>query len=97
MLRCKDCGSDRKVRNGCPNGKQRYRCKDCGRNYVPGDLRERYSLEKKTKVVRMYLEGMGIRSIERLEGVSNPLIIKWIRRFSKALQNKLDEVVIPRG
>jgi len=44
----------------------------------------------------MYLEGIGIRSIERLEGVSNPLIIKWIRKFSKSLKRKLNEVNIPQ-
>jgi transposase-like protein len=96
MLRCKHCGSEEKVRNGCPNGKQRYKCKECGKNYVSGDSREKYSNDKKLKVVRMYLEGIGIRSIERLEGVSNPLIIKWIRKFSKSLKRKLNEVNIPQ-
>lgn len=94
MLRCKHCGNDGKVKNGRPNGKQRYKCKECGRNYVSGDSREKYSVDKKLKVVCMYLEGIGIRSIERLEGMPNPLIIKWIRRFSKLLQRKLNEVNI---
>ncbi len=43
----------------------------------------------------MYLEGVGIRSIERLEQVPNPLIIKWIRKFSKILRSRLNEVEIP--
>ena len=34
----------------------------------------------------MYLEGVGIRSIERLEKISSPLIIKWIRRFLHILR-----------
>lgn len=96
MLRCKNCGSEKKVKNGCPNGRQRYKCKECGKNYVAGDLREKYSIDKKMRVVCMYLEGMGIRSIERLEGISNPLIIKWIRKFSKLLRHKLNEVNIPQ-
>jgi len=37
----------------------------------------------------MYLEGVGIRSIERLEGVSSPLIIKWIRQTSTTIQETL--------
>ncbi len=34
-------------------------------------------------------------SIERMEGVQNPLIIKWIRKFSKILRTHLNEVKIP--
>ena len=38
---------------------------------------------------------MGIRSIERLEGVPNPLIIKWIRKASNIVKQKLLEVKVP--
>lgn len=34
-------------------------------------------------------------SIERMEGVPNPLIIKWIRKFSKILRTRLNEAEIP--
>ena len=37
--------------------------------------KRRYDYHKKLKVIKMYLEGVGIRSIERLEDVSNELII----------------------
>jgi hypothetical protein len=30
-----------------------------------------------------------------MEGVPNPLIIKWIRKFSKILRSRLNEVKIP--
>ena len=40
----------------------------------------------------MYLEGIGIRSIERLENVSAPLILKWIKGISKIIKNKLHTV-----
>ena len=45
--------------------------------------------------IRWYLEGVGIMSIERMEGVPNPLIIKWIRKFSKLVRQRLDSVKIP--
>nr|WP_253308625.1 hypothetical protein [Rickettsia endosymbiont of Ceutorhynchus assimilis] len=77
------------------DGKQKYKCKECGSNYREGDAREKYDLEKKQKVVRMYLEGVGIRSIERLENVPNPLIIKWIRKFGKLLRQQLNTIEIP--
>ena len=34
-------------------------------------------------------------SIERMEGIPNPLIIKWMRKFSKILRGRLNEVEIP--
>ena len=80
---------------GFANGKQRYKCRDCGWSYREGDLREKYSLERKLRVISMYLEGVGIRSIERLEKISSPLIIKWIRRFSYILRQKLNQTKIP--
>jgi transposase-like protein len=42
----------------------------------------------------MYLEGVGIRSIERLESVWSPLIIKWTRKFSKPIKQSLNDVTI---
>lgn len=92
---CKTCGSDKKVKNGVVGGKQRYKCKECSSTYREGDLREKYTNEQRLKVIKMYLEGVGIMSIERIEGISNPLIIKWIRKFSKILRAKLNEVEIP--
>ena len=93
---CKHCGSDDQVKNGYVQGKQRYKCRSCGKTYRQGDLRERYTNEQRLRVIKWYLEGAGIMSIERMEGIPNPLIIKWIRSFSKILRNKLNEVNIPK-
>ena len=95
MILCKHYGSDKHVKNGIVHGKQRYKCKDCARTYREGDLREKYTAEQRIRVIKWYLEGAGIMSIERMEGVANPLIIKWIRKFSKILRQRLDETVIP--
>ena len=95
MEGCKHCGSKDRVKNGYVGSKQRYKCKSCNRSYREGDLREKYSAEKKLRVIKLYLEGVGIRSIERLEGVPNPLIIKWIRKSSNIIRQKLLETEIP--
>ena len=70
-------------------GKQRFKCKNCNKDIREGDLREKYNNNKRMRVSKCYLEGLGIRTIERLEGVSNPLIIKWIRNFAKELKFRL--------
>lgn len=93
--KCKHCGSLERVKNGFVQGKQRYKCLSCGKTYREGDLREKYSLETKLRVIKWYLEGAGIMSIERMEKVPNPLIIKWIRKFSSILRRRLNEAEIP--
>ena len=96
MKSCKGCGSDNLVKNGRNKlGAQRYKCKGCGSTYIEGDNRLKYGLEKRLRVIQMYLEGVGIRSIERLEGVSNPLIIYWIRHFSELIRKELKRRPIP--
>lgn len=92
---CKHCGFGGRVKNGYVHGKQRYKCKGCGKTYREGDLREKYSNDQRLRVIKWYLEGAGIMSIERMEGVPNPLIIKWIRKFAKILRARLNEVEIP--
>ena len=95
-IKCKHCGGVAKVKYGVIEGKQRYKCKVCSKSYRVGDKREKYSSETKLKVIKLYLEGVGIMSIERLEGVPNPLIIYWIRRFSNILKDKLKKVNVPK-
>jgi transposase-like protein len=78
-MECRHCGNVSLVKFGVVLGKQRYKCKDCGKSTRTDDRRIKYPPEKKLRVLKLYLENVGIRSIERLEGVPNPLIIRWIR------------------
>ena len=96
-IECKKCGSSENVKNGFSHGKQRYRCNKCGKNYVDGDgdRRCKYSVEKKLRVLKLYLEGVGIMSIERLEGVSNPLIIYWIRNAASMVRAEVQKARLP--
>ena len=89
MKNCKHCNSTKLTLSGIVKSKQRYKCKDCGKTSREGDKRIIHSLEKKIKVIKSYLEGVGIRSIARLENISAPMVINLIRTFSKKLQEKL--------
>lgn len=95
MSLCKNCGSGNLVKNGIVKEKQRYLCKACGCTFRVGDDREKYSLSQKIKVVKLYTEGMGLRSIERIENISASLLIHWIRGFSKLIREKLCTTPIP--
>jgi len=96
---CKECGSNICVKNGFVKEKQRYKCKICLFNFVEGDKRLKYTSNDHLKVIKLYLENCGIRTIERLTGIRNSQISKWIENiasyvkdeFSKA-QNNLNGV-----
>jgi len=81
MKHCKHCNSSKLTLSGIVKNKQRYKCKDCGKTCRDGDKRIIHSLEKKIKVIRAYLEGVGIRSIERPENISAPMIINLFRTY----------------
>jgi hypothetical protein len=67
----------------------------CCKTLGYGDGRVKYDLQKRLRILKMYLEGIGIRSIERLEGISTPLVIKWIRGFSGMIRKELHNANIP--
>ena len=62
MKNCKHCNSTKPTLSGIVKSKQRYKCKDCGKTSREGDKRIVHSLEKKIKVIKSYLEEVGIRS-----------------------------------
>ena len=76
MVKCRHCGSEELREDGVVKGKQHYKCKQCKCTIRENDKRYKYSLIKRLKVLKEYLEGLGIMALERLEGVPNQLIIK---------------------
>ncbi len=98
-IACKSCSSTQCVKNGFVYGTQRYKCKVCGVNFIDGDKRQKYTMMDRLKVIKLYLENCGIRTIERLTGIRNSQISKWIedtagfvkRELIKS-QNSIDSV-----
>ena len=95
MILCKHCGSENIVKDGIIKGKQRYLCKICSKTFRFGDKREKYDISKKVRIIKLYTEGVGIRSIERLEEVPSSLIIYWIRNFAKIIREKICSTKVP--
>lgn len=94
-LTCKHCGESNFRKAGFSKGKQRYKCRSCGKIFSQGDKREKYSIEQKLKVIKLYTEGVGLRTIEGAEGISTPLLIHWIRKLGKMLKAHLVSSEIP--
>ena len=82
MNRCKHCEGKKFVKNGRVRGQQRYRCKNCGLNFVAGDKRvkEDTAVKRAFAVILYSLGKSSYGFIAKLFGVTRPAVQKWLRR-----------------
>ena len=73
------------------NKKQRYKCKQCGCNYTQATL-YRIPLSKRIEAIKLYLEGVGFRGIERLTGISHNTVIKWVKQLATEIERLRPEI-----
>ena len=78
-LRCKHCGSGWFVRNGMAAGRQRYRCKACGRNFTATPARGKPPAMKALAVLLYGLGSVSQGMVAKLLGVSHVAVYKWVR------------------
>ncbi len=67
-------------------GKQNHLCVDCGRQFSD-DVRRIY--------LRTYLNGNGVRAIERVPGVHHTTVITWVKETVELLPDTYDPDEIP--
>ena len=75
---CKQCKSNKVVKNGKQDSIQRYKCKDCG--CVFRESEPKYSPEFKLDAVMMHLNSVGFRAIGRIKNVHNSLVSYWVKK-----------------
>ncbi|AFY30612.1 hypothetical protein Cal7507_0107 [Calothrix sp. PCC 7507] len=64
------CGSTEIRKNGKRKGKQNHICTHCDRQFIDVcDPPKGYSEKLKQECLKMYINGMGFRGIERVKGV----------------------------
>ena len=78
-LGCKHCGSGSYVRNGMAHGRQRYRCKACGRSFTATPPRGKPPAMKALAVLLYGLGNVSQGMIAKLLGVSHVAIYQWVR------------------
>ena len=88
-MHCPKCESKEYVKSGFTRGKQRYKCKVYNCNFTQSQLRN-YSFKVKFQAAKLYLEGVGFRSIGRLLGVSNVAVLYWIREFGQITKDYVE-------
>jgi insertion element IS1 protein InsB len=87
-LLCPTCGSDDIKRNGTTRrGKQNYKCRDCGRQFVRNPQWQPKSSDTKAIIDRLLLEKIPLAGIARLMQTSK----SWLQHYVNAVYQ-----VVPR-
>jgi transposase-like protein len=84
MPNCPKCQSEESKKDGFIRGKQRYCCKRCGYRHTVAY--KWYSEETKRQALKLYLEGLGFRSIGRLLNCSHVAVYQWIKQYGEKAQ-----------
>ena len=78
-MKCPKCNSQRTSENGRRRQKQCYKCRDCGRQFVESPIEQSYPPEVRQLCLKMYLNGMGLRGIERVTEIHHTTVMNWIK------------------
>ena len=96
-MKCPKCGSSHIQKNGTKQGKQNHVCVECGRQFInPREQVKAHPETIKQTCLKMYLNGMGFRAIERVTGVHHTTVIYWVRQKGKKLPDSITPESIPR-
>ncbi len=87
---CPKCKSQHIVKSGLAKGKQRYKCIDC--NYYFTVMKDGKSIDPYyvIKALQLYIEGVTLREIERILGVSHVSVMNWVRKYNVKSPENLD-------
>jgi transposase-like protein len=86
-MKCPNCQSSQIRKNGHRRGKQNHHCKQCNRQFINEYTERGYPNEVKQNCLRMYVNGLGFRGIERVTGVNHNTVIRWVRASARMLPN----------
>jgi transposase-like protein len=80
-IKCKNCGSEKNIKNGKKGEKQRYKCQKCGYNFVEGDGRTSEKIVAlKALVVLLYSLSKGsYNMLGKIFGRNRSLIYRWVK------------------
>src|SRR5215207_5785045 len=78
---CRHCNSSNTIRHGYTRkGKQRYRCRACGRSFVRNPDSAACDPARKEEILRAYHERTSLRGLSRIFGVSRNTVTRWLKK-----------------
>lgn len=80
-LTCPYCRSEQLIKYGVTaNGKQRYRCKACGRQHREHPSPPGYTPAQRELILRAYQERSSLRGLSRTFGVARNTVSAWLKK-----------------
>lgn len=87
-IACPKCDAEDLIKSGIVKERQRYRCKNCQYSFTVLKGGKNIDPYYVIKALQLYIEGVTLREIERILGVSHVSVINWIRKYNiKAPEN----------
>ncbi len=80
---CYHCGGNDVIRFGSQNGRQRYKCKDCGKTSRENKGSNAYPEERKAEILAAYHERGSMRAMTRIFGVNRNTVLAWLKKSRK--------------
>ncbi len=68
------------IRFGFQNGRQRYRCRTCGKTSRDNKGSNAYDETVKAQILAAYHERGSLRAMKRIFGVSPNTVIAWLKK-----------------
>lgn len=88
---CSECFSEQVVKNGkLGNGKPKYKCKRCSRQFVKNPRKQRISEGTKTLIDKLLLEKIPLVGIGRVPGISKPWIPGHVNQKYNAMPQQVE-------
>lgn len=102
---CKFCNSDKLVKHGKQNGKQRFLCKSCGHKFVNPDHHTRMRVPKEAIAfaLEVYYDGLSLRKVARYlrklfnVKVSQVTVWNWIQKYSPLVKEFMQSLTPTLG
>jgi transposase-like protein len=95
-MKCPEGKSNYVNKNVHKKGKQNYICVECGRQFIECyQPHNGYSQGVKHECLKMYVNGMGFRAIERIKCVHHTTIINWVKQVGELLPQAYEPDTIP--
>jgi transposase len=84
-MRCTRCGGEGWVKAGHNHGRQRYKCRGCGRQVTQTEDRNE---KKRALALYLYVTGLSMNAIARIVTVAPSTVLYWIRNFALKVDEK---------
>ena len=90
-MKCPSCESENFVKNGkIHNGKQRFKCKLCGRQFVENPVKKIIGPETIALVEKLLLEKISLAGIARVLEISESWLQKYVNKKYENITHKIN-------